>query len=411
MHFRTYASAGALYPVEVYVLCKDLPGLSAGVYHFDPAGPALERLRPGDHRGWLAQSSGREPAVAAAPVVLALSGIPWRTAWKYTERGYRHLFWDAGMILANVLGLAASVGLLTRVVLGFVDEDVELLLGLDGVKEFPLCLVSLGSGDGPSEPDSTPGRLNIEARPLSDRELVFEAITKANDGGKLPSPDEVQRWREAGRTSPTSPGDPREPARADQGPSDRPPDSLEVVIGRRGSARFFDGTPMSAATLADVMNRATRGVPTDYSPGGAGLVEPYLIVNNVDGLSQGAHAYRDGKFVVLSEGDYRREAGFLCLEQRLASDAAVTVFLMRDLGRVIDVLGDRGYRAAQLEAGIVGGKLYLGAYAYRFGASGLTFYDDDVTQFFSPDAAGKSCMLVVAIGGSPRLKRRRGSRS
>jgi hypothetical protein len=77
---------------------------------------------------------------------------------------------------------------------------------------------------------------------------------------------------------------------------------------------------------------------------------------------------------------------------------------MADVPRTLGALAARGYRAAQLEAGIVAGRIYLGAYAYRFGATGLTFYDDEVTRFFSPDAAGKSCMLVVAVGESPRLR-------
>ena len=76
---------------------------------------------------------------------------------------------------------------------------------------------------------------------------------------------------------------------------------------------------------------------------------------------------------------------------------------MADLPATFVGLGARGYRAAQLEAGTVAGKVYLAAYAHRFGATGLTFYDDEAERFFSPDAAGKSCMLVVAIGDSPRV--------
>jgi hypothetical protein len=64
--YRTYASAGALYPVEIYAVCSDLSGLPAGVYHFDPRGPALERLREGDRRGQLVGAAGEEPAVAEA---------------------------------------------------------------------------------------------------------------------------------------------------------------------------------------------------------------------------------------------------------------------------------------------------------------------------------------------------------
>jgi hypothetical protein len=65
---------------------------------------------------------------------------------------------------------------------------------------------------------------------------------------------------------------------------------------------------------------------------------------------------------------------------------------------VLESYGNRGYRAAQMEAGIIGGKMYLAAYALKRGATGLTFFDDDVTEFFSPHAAGKSCVLVVCVG-------------
>jgi hypothetical protein len=160
-----------------------------------------------------------------------------------------------------------------------------------------------------------------------------------------------------------------------------------------------------ATVLRTILGRATVGIPTDYEPAGARLVEPYLIANAVEGLDPGAYLFRDGELRLLDRGNFRREAWFLCLEQELGATAAATHFLMADLPRILDALGGRGYRAAQLEAGIVAGRLYLGAYAYRFGATGLTFYDDAVTEFFSPDAAGKSCMLVTAIGESPRLRR------
>jgi hypothetical protein len=65
---------------------------------------------------------------------------------------------------------------------------------------------------------------------------------------------------------------------------------------------------------------------------------------------------------------------------------------------VLKRFGNRGYRVAQLDAAVAGGKLYLAAYALRLGATGLTFFDDDVTDFFSPHAAGKSVMFLVAAG-------------
>ena len=397
--FRNYASAGALYPVEVYMGCADLQGLPAGVYHFDPQGPTLTPLREGDHRGHLVRATAGEPAAARAPVVLVLTGIPWRTAWKYTERGYRHLFWDAGMILANVLALAASARLPVRVVLGFADAEVSALLGLEQRREFPLCLVAIGAEDfevpAAAEP---PEEVSFRVPPLSQTEYVYKGILQANDAGRLDAPKEARRWRRIeGVDQEVEPTQPLS--------SDTAPDSLEDVLRRRGSARIFAPGAIPATVLRTILERATVGIPTDYAPGGAHLVEPYLIANAVQGLDQGACVFRDGELRLLERGDFRREAGFLCLEQELGATAAATHFLLADLPRTLDALGARGYRAAQLEAGIIAGRLYLGAYAHRFGATGLTFYDDAVTEFFSPDAAGKSCVLVTAIGESPRLRR------
>ena len=82
----------------------------------------------------------------------------------------------------------------------------------------------------------------------------------------------------------------------------------------------------------------------------------------------------------------------------------MNVFFLSDLNIVLKKFGNRGYRAAQLEAGIIGGKLYLGAYGLGLGASGLTFFDDEVTKFFSPHAEGKSTMFLIALGKSIKTK-------
>jgi SagB-type dehydrogenase family enzyme len=390
--FRTYASAGALYPVELYLVCGELHGLAAGVYHYLPHGDQLVLLREGDRRSSLVRASAGEPAVARSPAVLALTGIPWRTAWKYAERGYRHLFWDAGMIVANLLTLAGSVGVHARVVLGFVDGEVELLLGLVGRREFPLCLLPIGlSGTEVAPAAAAPEGIELAAMPLSRPEYVFEAITKANEAGRLGSPEEVERWRGAGALA-AAEGQTAAPAVTD---------TVEDVIRRRGSARFFGPSPMPREVLLDVLERATLSVPADLA---LELIEPYLAIHLVEGLERGAYVWREGELRLLREGDVRDRAAFLCLEQPLGGASAATVFLMADLNEALERLGARGYRAAQLEAGTIAGKLYLGAYGHRFGATGLTFFDDEVERFFSPDAAGKACMLVVAIGDSPRLR-------
>ena len=396
--FRTYASAGALYPVEVHVVCGELDGLGAGVYHYLPHGDQLVRLREGDYRPSLVRASAEDPAVVHSPVVLALTGIPWRTAWKYAERGYRHLFWDAGMIVANLLALAASVDVPARVVVGFADREVELLLGLDGRREVSLCLLPVGTSEREVVPaPGPPEEIELPTLPLSRTEYAFEAITVANEAGRLGSPEEVERWRD--RTGASD----RELAPERAANATAVTDGVEDVIRRRGSARGFGSVPMPREVLLDVLGRATRGVRSDHAPDGSRLIEPYLIINRVDGLKPGGYVWRDGEPRLLREGDFRNQAAFLCLDQRLGGDSSATVFLMADLPATFEGLGARGYRAGQLEAGTVAGKVYLASYAHRFGATGLTFFDDEVERFFSPDAAGKSCMLVVAVGDSPRV--------
>jgi nitroreductase len=192
-----------------------------------------------------------------------------------------------------------------------------------------------------------------------------------------------------------------------------PRDPIEQVILRRGSSRQFARTPISLMQLSTMLERATRGVPADFlssnveSSTGSQLNDMYLIVHAVEGLDPGAYYFnRDlGVLECLKLGNFRDQAGYLGLEQQLPADAAVDIFFLADLRPILgrpenDRLGNRGYRAVQLEAGMIGGKLYLAAYAQRLGATGLTFYDDDVTGFFSPHATGKSAIFLVAVGNS-----------
>src|SRR5947207_14793427 len=163
--------------------------------------------------------------------------------------------------------------------------------------------------------------------------------------------------------------------------AEMPHDSIEQVILRRGSARKFARAPISLAQLSTMLDRATRGVPADFlDPPGAQLNDLYLIVHAVEGLSPGAYVFHRSRGVLecLKQGNFRADAGYLGLEQELPADAAVDIFFLADLRPIFQRFGNRGYRAVQLEAGILGGKLYLAVYAQSLGPSGLTFSDDAV---------------------------------
>ncbi len=423
MDFRAAACTGALYHIELYLVCGDLPDLAAGVYHFGVKDFALRKVRDGDYRGAVVSASGGEESIASAPVVIVCTTTYWRNAWKYRARAYRHAFWDSGTILANLLAAAAGYDIPARIVCGFVDAEVNRLLDLDTEREVAIALVALGR-DGPTLTTLPLDPLGLPTVPLSKTEVDYPAIRAMHAAAALLSEEELMAWR--GGTSEAasrSPADRQTPARGAPAPSGRliplqplgdtelPTDSISRVIRRRGSSRQFAQEPISFVQLSMMLDRATRGIAADFlapsgAPAGATLNTMYLIVHDVEDLAPGAYVFHRERraLELLKEGNFRQEAGYLGLEQELPADASINVYFLADLGPILERFGNRGYRATQLDAAIAGGKLYLAAYALRLGATGLTFYDDDVTAFFSPHAAGKSVMFLVALGRPVKRK-------
>ena len=404
VYFRAAASTGALYQTEAYVVAGDVAGLDAGVYHFSPGDFSLRRLRAGDFRAALAVAAA-DDAIAAAEATVALSGIYWRNAWKYQARAYRHLFWDAGTLLANLLAAARALGARARLVTGFVEREVNGLLGLDAEKEGALVLAPVGSEGAPAASAPVVGPLDHAVIPLSGREVDYPLLRDAYANSSLESDAEVLEWRDspapagerAGGAGTADRTGAVEAEHALPAPRSTAGRSLGATILARGSTRQFSGEPITIEELSTALYHATREIPADVP---SGLVDLYLTIHAVQGLAPGAYAYgrEEHALTLLRAGDVRRDSAHLCLEQALGGTGSATVFFLADLTAVLDRFGNRGYRLANLEAGRVGGGLYLGAYAQRFGATGLTFYDAEVVRFFSPHAAGKDAIFVTALG-------------
>jgi SagB-type dehydrogenase family enzyme len=413
IYFRAAACTGALYEVELYLVCGDLrsgdrPNVEAGVYHFAAAEFGLRKLRAGDYRSVVIDATANEPAIAHAPLTIVCTCTYWRNAWKYQDRTYRHFGWDNGTLLANLLAVGTAVGLPAKVVCGFVDDTVNRLLDIDPQREVAFSLVPLGYASNlPLRPPAVLAPLGLETVPLSRREIDYPLMREMHAASSLDSPAEVAAWR--GGTPLISFPPPKGPVVQLQPLSDAeiPRDPIEQVILRRGSTRKFARTPITLAQLSTMLERATRGVPADFlDPVGSQLNHLYLIVHAVEGLEPGAYVFHRNQKLLecLKQGEFRSQAGYLGLQQALPADAGVDVFFLADLRPILQRLGNRGYRAVQLEAGILGGKLYLAAYAQRLGATGLTFFDDDVINFFCPHAEGKSAIFLVALGHSAKTR-------
>jgi nitroreductase len=295
-----------------------------------------------------------------------------------------------------VVAQAAADGWPVRVIAGFADEPIERLCALDASREGVIALLPLGSG-APSGPPSEPEPIVLATEALSPREIDYPEIRAAHSAGSLEGGAEARRWRRrAPKAVAELGGGFRLPPATD--PQGR---ALEEVIVRRGSSRRFRTEPISLAALATILRSAAAPLPADYRVDPAEpLVDLFVIVLAVDGLEPGRYRWwpRAGELELVSPAAERRDAGFLDLGQELAADAAANVYAIADLDRVLGALGDRGYRAAQLDGGISGGRAYLAAYALGLGATGLTFFDDAVAEYFGLDARRWGVMFLTAVG-------------
>ncbi|MDT7572587.1 MAG: hypothetical protein QOE05_2761 [Actinomycetota bacterium] len=340
--FRASGSAGARFPLEVYASTVGVAGVPDGVHWYDGAEHALIQVGP--------------PA-AGTTTTLVLTGVPWRTAWRYAERGYRHLYWDGGTLLSQLQAASVSAGRTPRIRTRFPDAAVSELVGADGVHEFPLVVLSLGDGEpalGPSGP-ATRGELPPVEFPL------YTSAQRAGDTTELGAP-----WPDA-------------PALAEVPTSD----SLNAVVLRRGSQRRMDRTrTVPRSVLEWSMTAAMRGIDVPH----------WVAVHGVDDVAPGLYRWPDLE-QPLRTGDLRDDLERIALDQSLAAEAAF-VAISAVPGAQLD---DRGYREAQLAGGVVEGRLHLAAYALGASATGMTFLDSELPALLG-EPADLLTLLFTCVG-------------
>jgi len=432
-YMRAASATGALYPIEVYVVCKDIaPNLKAGVYHFSPAQFGLTKIRNGDYTSLLASivSSDVNQVILNSDLTIILTSYAWRNAWKYQDRSYRHWFWDSGVIAANLIAIISSMENNTsaKIHLGFIDDKVNQLLALEKDKEATVAIISLNVKSSSSNSNRKANSTTIEKLvginlprtiPLSKKEQKFPLIWKTHDRSKLFTIEEVKEWTKVGETqiinNPISSNKTiikrqyltNEYQQQQQQQSNIP--SIGETILKRGSTRKFSRSCITFSKISSILYNSTREISMDYKKDKESLIDIYLILNDVKGIDSGGYFYNrlDNSLDLIKDKVSRETSAYLCLGQSLFGDASAILFLMSDLSKTNKILVNRGYRAAQFESGVIAGNIYLLAYAHAIGASGSTFYDDAVTEFFSPHAENKNTMIVVGIG-NPDYKSRSG---
>jgi SagB-type dehydrogenase family enzyme len=349
--FRAAGSAGNRFPLEVYASTRGVAGVPDGVHWYDAARHALVQVGP---------------AAAGEATTLVVTGVPWRTGWRYAERGWRHLYWDAGTLLSQLWAAAGSVGHAPRLRSLFPDATVRELVGADGVHEYPLALLSFGDAApaiGPTGPAQTGDLPEVEfplcttAQRAGERDVLGEPWPQGDPLGEVPESA-----------------------------------SLDTVVLRRGSQRRMDRSRTLPRHLLEwPMAAALRGIDVPH----------WVAAHGVDGVAAGLYRWPD-LGTPLRREDLRGELERICLDQGLAGDAAYVAIAAVP----VTAVDDRGYRDAQLAAGIVEGRLHLAAYALGASASGMTFLDSEMPALLG--VPEELATLIFTCVGVPAYRSRPG---
>lgn len=414
---RCNPSSGNLHPTEGYLVCPTLQGLDAGVYHYLSRDHVFEQRAVPLAPAWGSELNGG--------VVLALTGIHWREAWKYGVRAYRYCQHDCGHAIAAVAIAAAALGWHTRVLSGWGDDDIAALLGLDRAIDF--------QGAEPEAPEIALW-IGSEA-PLAQPspQSLGAGLSFAGCANRLSS-SHVE-WRGIDEVDRTA----RRPAGMSQSsfePPPRPPligstcrANAATLIRQRRSAVDFDGVSTLTAEhwfgMLDALLPRPGVPPLDawlMSP----RVHPVLFVHRVDGVVPGLYvvAREEGALAklreatrpewswsrveqapahlplyLLTEADTREAARTIACHQDIAADSC---FALGFLAEFVAPIRNAPwiYRELFWETGMLGQILYLEAEAAGIRATGIgCFFDDAMHRLLGLTGLAWQSLYHFTAGG------------
>jgi SagB-type dehydrogenase family enzyme len=331
-------------------------------------------------------------------LIVGLASIFWREAWKYGDRAYRYCCHDLGHAMMSVILAARALGLRGGAVAHFSDCRMTRTLGITESDEAPMAFLIFLPPAPLNELLSTLEK-PIAGVPneISTQEVRYELLLGIHTSTLLPDP--------AGPLPRPSAANPR--AAGDStfryDPSRDAP--LGSTVRRRRSALDFDARtpPMGRHELEQLLDFATRDWLADWRGNfggettpieqGSNLVTLYVYVHRVRDCEPGVYRWdlSSHKLEQLHCGNVQRLAAYLSLEQVLAGNSCFAISMIADLAEAARVFGNRGYRYVHFEAGAIGQRLYVGAEALGWNATGIgAFYDDDVHRYLGFLEEGKN---------------------
>ena len=400
-YYRSTASAGALYPNEIYLTACDIQGLEEGLYHYSLKNRGLSPLRKGNLSSPV-RDAVRNPGPKSVIASFWITGIFFRSAWKYRARAFRYALLDAGHVLQNLIFALKGFRFAFDVSYDFDDEKTAHLIGIDGRREACLAAVHIW-GNQPAKRKSSAQleRLAedyIETSRVSAQEVVYPEIEEAYLSGKKAS-----KPVEPVSTRPKTFGlNPTVWSRLNLGRPVEKELSYGQTLLQRRSRRNFIRKSISDARFDRLLDFVSKASVQDRPKGleQAASLSTGLLLQDIDGLKSGIYLLDTSpkEIGLVSAGCYSDEMASACLGQEWLRNAAIQFVFLSDIEWLDNTLGPRGYRYAMLDAGRIGQAIYLGATALGLGCCGVgAFYDQEARQVL--DLSKNVFMLyLVAVG-------------
>jgi len=414
---RCNPSSGNLHPTEGYLLCPRLSDLPGGVYHYLSRDHVLEQRAAVDDPNWTAAFSGKG-------ILIGISSIHWREAWKYGMRAWRYCQHDCGHAIAAVSYAAAALGWQTRLVLSVADDAVATLLGLERSADFesaereaPDALLWIGNPD--VRPDLA--RL-LDAR--GKARWYGRANRLSQEHVRWPDIDSIHRITHKPLTQ-----EPAAPAPLALPPPGTPALDLSFaeIARQRRSAVDFDGvTRITAAALFAMLEclMPRRDAPPWNALPRPVLVHPALMVHRVDGLESGLYMFlrdpadlpdlrqsmrhewlwqKTGRdrlpLYLLLPYDLRDAAKLICCHQNIGADSCFALGMLAKF----EAAWHEPWRYRHLfwECGMLGQVLYLEAEAAGVRSTGIgCFFDDEMHALLGINGYSWQSLYHFTLGGA-----------
>jgi SagB-type dehydrogenase family enzyme len=399
-YFRSVASAGALYPFELYAAVRDVVGLPDGLYHHTVALHALTLLRSGNLMPTIAKSVKLIRAQRPSAVFF-LTSIFFRSSWKYRDRAYRYNLLDTGHLAENLMLALRALSLEFELLYDFDDRKVNALLGLDTNREVCLAVASVSveqapeiDGDPPMK--GAPKGLASASR-VAGKEIDYPLIRAVHESTyRIEKPQAVTPPVLESLGLSIEPGE-KLPAEFEW------PEVMNYsdAIFRRRSNRNFVRTKLSAqalVSLLDLLCVAHQEAPESRLIE-TGSVAVGFLTGEIEDLEPGFYVLdRDRRSISLVNPVPMIDTmTHVCLDQQWLRNCSVHFLFICNLKRVHKAWGPRGYRHALMTAGGLGQRLYVGATAMRIGCCGIgAFYDGEASELLGLNSDSKVLYLVAA---------------